>query len=307
MGNNKVIVTGGTGFVGRNLQLRYPKWLYLSSNLVDLTDEDDTRKCLHYWKKKGYNTVLHLAGLVGGIKDNKENQIRYYEDNLRINYNIVNSCRLLNYDRLLCSLSTCAFPNKIKSYPMKEENILDGPPSLGNFSYAMAKRSMYAHVKACRREGYNFSCFTPSNIYGPFDDFSESGHFVAALIRKVYQTQSGKDINLWGTGKPLRQFLYVKDLVCIIGRILYDFDQFVGDNIIIAPSENISIDEAARTLINAVDKDLEIKYNGKLDGQYRKDCSNSLLREILGKDYKFTSFEDGIKETYEWYKENSNN
>jgi nucleoside-diphosphate-sugar epimerase len=123
------------------------------------------------------------------------------------------------------------------------------------------------------------------------------------MISKIDAVQNGDTVEFWGTGKPLRQHLYVKDLAKIIPILLKKHNSDVP--VIVAPDENVSIDDAVKKFINIVKKDVKVFYNNRLDGQYRKDGSNKMLKALI-KELKFTSLDEGLRQTYEWYKnENS--
>ena len=148
--------------------------------------------------------------------------------------------------------------------------------------------------------GRNYSTFCPSNIYGPNDNFNlESSHFIPALIRKIYEATTD-EIEMWGTGKPKRQQLYVDDLAKIIPVLVQEHN--TSAPLIVAPEENFSISEMCEIAACQIGKMIKFNFNNKLDGQYRKDGSNSMLRQLLGDDFKFTKLQDGIGLTYEWYK-----
>tara|TARA_R110002126_G_scaffold291546_3_gene453561 strand:+ start:2661 stop:3590 length:930 start_codon:yes stop_codon:yes gene_type:complete len=299
---NKVLVTGGSGFLGKNLALEEPKWKYLSSKDCDLTTYEDVLKTFEQYKP---DAIIHLAARVGGIKDNVEKQADFYYLNSLINLNVLQAAHNLNINRVLSCLSTCAFPDTIKNYPFNEGDLFSGKPAVSNLSYGMTKRMLKIASDSYRTQyNRNYSTFCPSNIYGPFDHFNnENSHFIPAMISKIDPAQGGDTIEFWGTGKPLRQHLYVKDLAKIIPVLLNKHNSAVP--IIVAPDENISINDAVQTFIKLVKKDIKVCYNNKLDGQYRKDGSNKMLKTIIKK-FKFTSLDDGLKETYEWYRnENS--
>lgn len=296
----KVLVTGGTGFVGKNLKLQMPSWVYTSSkdfNLMNIYD------CLEMLELHKPDAVVHLAGRVGGIKDNLENPASFYHDNMMMNTNIIHACYLKGIKKFLGSLSTCAFPDKLNNYPFDESNIFDGPPAESNFSYGYSKRSMLVQVNAYRKQyNLNYTTFSPSNIYGPFDNFhSEKSHFVPAMVRRLVEAKEGSEVIFWGTGRPLRQQLYVEDLVSIIPKLLELYDD--NKPIIISPDENVSIKEMIDICLSVLNKDIKVVFNGKNDGQYRKDGSNKELKKIL-KDFQFTNFKFGIKKTIDWYKSN---
>jgi len=297
--NNNVMVTGGSGFLGTRLRLQQPAWIYVSSNECDLMNISQVEQLFGDLKP---SAIIHLAGRVGGIKDNSENQVDFFEQNILINLNVIKSAYDLGITRLLASLSTCAFPDVVAEYPFKEKDLLEGPPAETNFAYGFTKRMLHALILSYRKQySVNYSTFSPSNIYGPNDHFdTDRSHFIAALISKVAKLQSDDTLELWGSGRPRRQQLYVDDLCEIIPTLL---DKHNSDMpLIVAPDENLSIDEMARMLLSQTGKENAIVYNNKLDGQFRKDGSNHKLKELIG-DFKFTKFKEGIMKTYDWYLE----
>ncbi len=297
-----VLVTGGSGFLGKRLQRIRPDWNYISSKQCDLTKSQKVREMLNDLRP---DAVVHLAARVGGIKDNVKNQADFYYLNTMMNSNIIHESHLIGVDRILSSLSTCAFPDTVDSFPFAEENFFDGPPTKTNFSYGMTKRMLHVSSVAYRNQyNRNYSTFCPSNLYGPEDHFnSEASHFIAALVHKVATAMDKDTINLWGTGSPLRQQLYVDDLCGIIPILVENHNSDIP--LIVAPDENYSILEMARQLSTQSGKKLTLSFNGELDGQFRKDGNNRRLKEIIGS-FEFTKFKDGIIKTYEWYLENIN-
>lgn len=297
----KVFVTGGSGFLGRRLKLFQPEWEFLSSKDVDLTDYNETEGFLLYHRP---DAVIHLAARVGGIKDNASHPAEFFSQNARINTNIVDACFAAGVPRLLAALSTCAFPNELKYYPFSEVNILDGPPAPTNLAYGYTKRLLWVHIKSMREQhGLNYSCFSPSNLYGPEDNFDlESSHFVAAAIRKLHEAEDS--VEFWGTGRPLRQQLYVDDLCRAMPTLLEKHNSV--EPIIVAPNENLSIFEMAKCMGSIINPKAKISFNNKLDGQYRKDGSNNLFLN-LSPEFDFTPFREGIEKTYNWYEESINN
>ncbi len=296
----RVLVTGGTGFLGNRLKRRKPNWIYLSSEMCDLKDYNQTEEIL---RDLYPDAIVHLAARVGGIKDNSENQAEFYLQNTLINTNIIQAAHSTGISRVLSSLSTCAFPDVVKEYPFTEKDIFNGPPAKTNFSYGYTKRALHVQTLSYRKQyGLNYSTFCPSNIYGPSDHFdTEKSHFVPALISKLVKAKDGETIELWGTGSPKRQQLYVDDLAEIIPILLEKHNSSIP--LIVAPDENFSIKEMAEIANNKIEKNVEIRYNGNLDGQYRKDGSNKLFIELVG-GYKFTSFDSGVEKTIQWYLEN---
>ena len=293
-----VLVTGGSGFVGTRLKIKNPDWKYLSSKDCNLSNFDSTYELFSNLKP---DAILHLASKVGGIKENSTKQAEFYDTNTYINTNVLKAAHKAGINRVLSCLSTCSFPDTVSSYPFIEEDILAGPPTKTNFTYGYTKRALLVQTNAYRQQyGVNYSTFCPSNIYGPNDNFDlESSHFVPAMIKKIHEAKEGDTVEFWGSGSPLRQQLYVDDLGKIIPFLLKNHN--TDAPLIISPDQNLSIKEMIEILLNNIEKDVKIVFNGKLDGQYRKDGSNKKFKELYG-DFEFTKFENGVLKTYEWYK-----
>ena len=240
-----VLVTGGTGFIGRHLQKLKSEWIYVSSDDYSLTNINETRQMYEDIRP---DAVIHLAARVGGI------------------------------------------------------DLFYGPPAKTNFSYGYSKRLLHVLVSSYRKQyKVNYSTFCPSNVYGPGDNFnSEKSHFVASLVSKAASLGTDEDLELWGTGKPLRQQLYVGDL-CEIMTILLDKHNSEMP-LIVAPNENLSVDTMTRILMSLMNKENKVIYNGLLEGQHRKDGSNKELLNLIG-DFKFTSFSEGIMKVINSYNE----
>jgi GDP-L-fucose synthase len=297
----KVLVAGGSGFVGKALQKVRPDWVYISSKDYDLTNEYQARGMIR--DHRHLDAVIHLAGKVGGVKDNQTKQAEYIHQNLMINTNLIHEAYKEGVPRVLSSLSTCAFPDEVQAYPFDEDDLHLGPPARSNLSYGYAKRVLKVMSDAYREQyGLNYSTFTPSNLYGPYDNFDlESSHFVAAMVRKFYEAKEGETIEFWGTGRPMRQQLFVDDLAKIIPKLLELHNSSIP--LIVAPSENLSIKEMIEMCNNFVGKHNSVKFNGALDGQQRKDGSNKALLDLIGR-FEFTPFATGAEATYRWYGEN---
>lgn len=296
-----VLVTGGTGLVGKNLQKIKPNWIYLSSQNCNLLEQSSIKQILHYYNP---DAVIHLAARVGGIKDNSENQAEYFYQNVVMNTNLIDECYKFGIKRVLSSLSTCTFPDIVKKYPFTEKDFFDGPPAETNFSYGFSKRMLHVQSISYRKQyNVNYSTFCPSNLYGPYDHFnSEKSHFVASLITKLYKAKDNDILEFWGTGKPLRQQLFVEDLCKLIPILLKNHNTNLP--LIIAPTENLSINDMINIAKKVTNKKVKIEFNNKLDGQYRKDGSNKELSKIVP-NFQFTDFKTGFKKTYKWYSENN--
>ena len=296
-----ILVTGGNGLVGRHLNDILPKALYVSSKDYDLIDRYQTDVMLDFYKP---NVVINLAAKVGGILDNMNNPVQYLEENTLINTNLLRSCYNHDVDKVISMGSTCMYPDVLDEYPMKEDSIFDGSPPTEIFAYAMSNRVMATQIDSYVKEyNKNWSYLIPCNLYGEYDKYEEHhSHFVSALIKKIYEAEN--DVEIWGTGKPLRQFMYAGDLARVIKYII---ENNIKGNFNVAPNYVHSIEEITKIGLKACSKeDLKINYNNtKPDGQYRKDVDSSKLMSVL-KDFEFTSLEEGIRRVYDNFSQRHN-
>ena len=297
----KILVTGGNGLVGKHLQDILPEATYISSKDYDLTESYNAHRLMY---KERPDVVIHLAARVGGILDNITNPVDYLEQNILINTNVLKHCHQFNVSKVISILSTCIYPDIVDTYPMKEEVLFNGPPPPDNFAYAMSKRCMATQMDSYVKQ-YNkqWSYLIPCNLYGEYDKYEEHhSHFVSALIKKIHEAKDS--VEIWGTGKPLRQFMYAGDLARVIK---YMIDNDVVDNFNVAPDYVHSIEEITKIGMESCDKgDLNIVYdNTKPDGQYRKDVDSSKLISVM-KDFKFTSLEEGIRRVYDNFSQRYN-
>uniref|UniRef100_A0A6C0H9I5 NAD-dependent epimerase/dehydratase domain-containing protein n=1 Tax=viral metagenome TaxID=1070528 RepID=A0A6C0H9I5_9ZZZZ len=304
----KILVTGGSGLVGHGIQSivgefgdKY-EFIFVSSKDYDLYDFQQTNQMFEHIKP---HIVIHLAANVGGLYKNMNQKVDMLEKNLMINFNVVKCSHDHRVEKLIACLSTCIFPDQIE-YPIDETMLHNGPPHESNDAYAYAKRMLEVHCRAYRESyGDNFVCIIPTNIYGPHDNFDlENAHVLPALIHKCYLAKLyDQDFVVRGSGKPLRQFIYSKDLALLIMMVIENYN---GDNIILSVDETdeVSIECVARTIARCFDYEDRIVFNPSYsDGQYKKTVTNHRLQEILGNDIKFefTSIQEGCKNTVEWF------
>jgi len=293
--NTACLITGGSGLVGKHLKDIIPDAVYISSSDFDLTKEGQVHNMMEKYKP---NVVVHLAARVGGIMDNINHPVEYLEQNVLMNTNILKKAHEFGVEKLIGILSTCIYPDVSDTYPMKEEDLFNGPPTLTNFSYAFAKRCMAVQIDSYVKQYNKKWCYLiPCNLYSEYDKYTHhNSHFVSALIRKLYE--SNGEISLYGTGRPLRQFMYGGDLAKVIK---YMIDNNVVDNFNVAPREVYSIKEIAEIGKNACKKEyVRLNFDTtKPDGQFRKDVSPSKLLSLLGKDFKFMPLKRGIEKVYD--------
>ena len=287
----------GNGLVGSSLNGD----VKISTKDFDLRDSEDVKSM---FKQYNPTEVIHTAAKVGGLGSNMKYKGEYFYDNIMMNTNVIEQARINGVKKLVTFLSTCVFPDKV-DYPLTESKIHLGEPHVSNNAYAYAKRMSDVQIRAYREQyGLQYKSVIPTNIYGPNDNFSlEHGHVMPMLIHKMYLSQKNKTpFEVWGTGKPLREFIYSKDIAKLTEWVLNEYDE--DEPIILTTSEEISIKELVDLLVQEFNFKGKVVFNtDKPEGQFRKPSDNSKIKKYLP-DFKFTPIEVGIKETVDWFKEN---
>lgn len=295
---SKIVVTGGSGLVGKALKKYLPNAVYLSSKDFDLTNENQV-KSMYEWYKP--DVVIHLAAKVGGILDNIAKPAEYFTDNVIMNTLLVDYAYKSDVKRFIGILSTCIYPDTVENYPMKETDLHLGPPTITNFSYGYAKRSLAVQIDAYNKQyGTKYQYLTPCNLYGLDDkDHESNSHFITALVKKIYDAnlKGEKSITLFGNGTPLRQFMYANDFAQIISQVI---ENEIYESFNVATPENLSIKEMAEIALDACNSNhLEIIWDtSKPNGQFRKDVSVELLQQNIP-NFNPISLHQGIKLTYQ--------
>ena len=301
----KTLVTGTGGLVGYAIRkLNLENFIYIIRKDADLTDFAQTKRIFEKIKPK---RVIHLAAEVAGIGGNIIHSGEFFRSNIMINVNVLEVARLTGVSKLISFMSTCVFPDKC-SYPLNERDIHSGPPHPSNAGYAYAKRMLEVQSRAYRKEfGCNFIVAIPTNIYGENDIWNlEEGHVIPSLIHKVFLAKkSGSDLVVWGSGKPLREFVYSRDIAKLTLWAMRKYDDELP--IILTNSEEVSIKQLVDVIVEEVGfKGKVIFDRAKPDGQFRKPSDNSKLKKHLPK-FSFTPLEKGIKNTVEWFMKNHPN
>ncbi|MEK6829646.1 MAG: NAD-dependent epimerase/dehydratase family protein [Nanoarchaeota archaeon] len=296
MNYKSILVTGGSGMTGKSLQKIMPQAHYISSRECNLINLEEVEALFEKYRP---DCVVHLAAKAGGIFDNIKKPAEYFDENILINTNVLRVAKKYDVQRLIAILSTCAYPDVVDNYPMKEEDMHKGPPASTNISYGYSKRALSVQIDAYNKQyGTRYQYITPCNLYGEYDKYGENSHFVAALIKKIHQAKiyGEEKITLFGSGKPLRQFMHSDDLAKIIKRCIEDG---VYENFNVATEQNISIDDIARIALRACNaSDLKIEYDTtKPDGQFRKDVSIEKMKSLFP-DFSPTKLFHGIVSTY---------
>ena len=292
-----IMVTGGSGLVGSTINAD----IKLSSKDADLRNWNETISIFEKYKP---DEVIHCAGKVGGVGSNMNYKGEFFYDNIMINTNVLEACRITGVKKVVSFLSTCIFPDDIE-YPLTEKKIHIGEPHNSNYAYAYAKRMLDIQSRAYKEQyGVNYTCVIPTNIYGPNDNFNlENGHVLPALIHKCYLAKKNNtDFVVWGSGKPLREFIYSEDVGRLTEWVLHNYEE--EEPIIFSTSDEISIGNVAEMVVYYMGfKGKLILDDEKPDGQFRKPSDNSKLKSYLP-DFEFTPIDKGIEKSVNWFVEN---
>jgi len=296
----KILVTGASGLLGTEILKSSDECKGLSSKDCNLLTDS-----LHSFIEDEHEVVIHCASRVGGVKINTERVADFFDDNMKINMNVFDSCRKKKI-KLLSIMSTCIYPDqKYVVYPLTEDQLHQGPPHESNFGYAYAKRMLDVQSRAYRQQyGCNFITAIPNNLYGRNDNFDlNSGHVVPSLIRKFYEAKAqGKDsVEIWGTGQPLREFTYARDAAQIIVWLAKNYNY--PEPLNIGNPEQVSIRALSELIAEEIQFEGKIIFNTeKPDGQYKKPSSNEKLK-LAGCNVVYTPLKQGIKETVAHFKQ----
>jgi GDP-L-fucose synthase len=301
--NDRIFVAGHKGMVGSAIvrkltELGYTNIITISKNKCNLIDQLEVD---NFFNKQKPEYVFICAAKVGGIKANNEMKGDFIYENLMIQSNIIKASKDHNVKKLMFLGSSCIYP-KMSPQPIKEEYLLTGPLEPTNDAYAIAK---IAGVKTCQsfnqQYGTNYISVMPTNLYGPNDNYDlNNSHVLPAMIRKFHEAKlEGKDkVEIWGTGKPMREFLYVDDLAdaCVYLMKNYNSSEVIN----IGTGLDITIKDLALTIKEVVGFSGDIYFNTDMpDGTPRKLLDVSKLKD-LGWKYKI-SLREGIEKTYKDY------
>jgi GDP-L-fucose synthase len=304
--DQSIIVTGGAGFLGSNvvakLRERGAKDIFVvRSKDYDLRHEAHVRRLLTDVKA---TMIVHIAAVVGGIGANREHPGSFFYDNLMMGVMLMEHARQFGIEKFVAVGTICAYP-KFTPIPFKEEDLWGGYPEETNAPYGLAKKMLLVQGQAYRQEyGFNSIYLLPVNLYGPGDNFDPaSSHVIPALIKKCFDAIRNNDpvIEVWGDGSPTREFLYVKDAAEGIVRAaeIYNGDEPVN----LGSGREISIKDLTLTIARLTGFQGELRFDPtKPNGQPRRQLDVTRAKAYFGFEAE-TSFEDGLRQTIEWYRE----
>lgn len=301
--NSRILITGGSGFVGRNLvatltSLECEHLTFPDSHELDLTNQSEVFK---YFQDHRPQIVIHLAGKVGGIGINRDRLGEFFYQNAMIGILVYEASRLYGVKKLISLAAGCGYPDSIQP-PFHEAQFFDGLPDRNSYGYSLAKKNLVVQGWAYRDQ-YQFdsTVLLPANLYGPHDNFDlYSSHVVPALINKFSRavSEDAKEVVLWGTGIATREFLFVADAIEAIIRTCNT--KLVGP-FNIGTGKETSIRELADTLAEITGFKGSIKWDPSMpDGQTRRFYDMTSFSKTFNW-MPSTTLRDGLQITYQWF------
>jgi len=305
--NKKVLVTGGAGFVGKNVtnklnEKRCKEVFIPTIEESDLTNEKVVDELFKQFKPE---VVIHLAGKVGGISANKAAPGDFFYENIMMGSLILEYAKRYNVEKTVALAAGCGYP-KFLDVPYKESDFWSGLPDENSIGYSMAKKMLIVQSWTYREQfGFDSTILLPANLYGPYDNFNlDTSHVVPALVRKFVEAQinNKKEVIVWGTGTATREFLYSEDTASVILDIAEKINESGPFNL------GTGLETSIKDLIELIKRLTGFKGEivwdrSKPDGQPRRYYDMSLLKEKLGY-IPNTPLEDGLIKTINWYKNN---
>jgi GDP-L-fucose synthase len=302
----RILVTGGSGFLGRfvcqRLEAHRPAELVLPRSADhDLRDRDTIRSLFQQSRPQ---IVIHLAAVVGGIGANRRNPGQYFYDNAIMGIELMEQARLACVEKYVAIGTICSYPKHTR-VPFREEDLWKGYPEETNAAYGLAKKMLLVQAQAYRQQyGMNAVTLLPVNLYGPGDNFdTETSHVIPALIRKVVEAQESgqKSIDVWGTGSASREFLFVRDAARAIALATERYNK--PDPVNLGSGKEITIRDLANLICELCGFDGQIRWDTtKPDGQPRRCLDTSRAQEEFG--FRATTdFREGLLETIQWYRQ----
>lgn len=300
-----ILITGGEGFLGKHLQeeLRNQGFFDVTtvrSSQYDLTSQEDADNLIYHLTP---DCVFHLAAQVGGIGINQVSAGKFWYDNLMMGMNVLEACRYNKVRKLIIVGTACSYPKFPKTIPFVESELFDGYPEETNAPYGIAKRALIAGAQAYAHQyKMNVVNLIPTNIYGPGDNFNlETSHVIPALIKKFHHAKriGASEVEVWGTGKASRDFIYVKDVAEALVLAMRCCAR--PEPLNIGSGEEINV----KSLVEMISK--HVGYSGKIrwltekpDGQPRRALNSDKARLALGWRPQ-TKLDIGLSNTVDWY------
>lgn len=306
--DKRIVVTGGAGFLGKQVIAQLyqaganPEKIFVPrSREFDLCTLEACHRVV-----QNQDVIIHLAAHVGGIGLNREKPAELFYDNLMMGVQLVHEAYKAGVEKFVCVGTICAYP-KFTPVPFKEDDLWNGYPEETNAPYGIAKKALLVQLESYRQQyGFNGVYLLPVNLYGPEDNFDpRSSHVIPALIRKVHEAQQrgDKTLPVWGDGSPTREFLYSTDAARGIVMATQKYNESQPVNL--GTNREISIRDLVELICQLMAFDGEIIWEiDKPNGQPRRCLDTQRAKEKFGFVAE-VSFEEGLKNTIEWYRKNA--
>jgi GDP-L-fucose synthase len=303
----RIVVTGGAGFLGRHLQNELKARGVDEANILiphiedyDLTREGDV---VRMYDDMEPTVVIHLAAEVGGIGANRDNPGRFFYANMAMGLHLIEHARIRDLEKFVQVGTICAYP-KFTPVPFKEEDLWNGYPEETNAPYGVAKKALMVMLQAYRDQyGLDGIYLLPVNLYGPGDNFDlQTSHVIPALIRKFIEARDRGDgaVEVWGTGSASREFFYVEDAARGIAMATEAYD--AAEPVNLGAGFEITIKDLAEKIREMTEFEGEIAWDAsKPDGQPRRCLDVSRAKEQFGFEAE-VSFDEGLRRTIDWYR-----
>ena len=302
--SRRVLVTGGAGFLGRQVvgllrAVDVAELILPRRAEFDLTEQEEVRRL---YRESRPDVVIHLAAEVGGIGANRDNPGRFFYANAMMGVLLIEEGRKAGVEKFVQVGTICAYP-KMTPVPFHEEDLWSGYPEETNAPYGIAKKALLVQLQAYRDQyGMNGIYLLPVNLYGPHDNFDpSSSHVIPALIRKMVEAKErgAREVEIWGTGKASREFLYVDD--CARGIVLASERYDEGDPVNLGTGREITIRDLTTLIADLVGFEGELVWDPtKPDGQPRRCLDTTRAREKFGFSAE-VDFQEGLRRTIDWY------